>query len=110
MLHDDGQNGYGCFWLKIEFMCHTNTSWWRSFVRKPRLLVKPSAEQVCWEAGVRAEESVEQAHSTVNRLVFSRATKTIGSFAVVDDVLEKSEQVHVALLALTESESFATRS
>ena len=41
---------------------------------------------------VRAEEIVETAHSTVNRLVFSRATKTIGPVA-----MKRSEKtaVHV---------------
>ena len=47
--------------------------WWN-------LVLKPSIEHLCWETDdrlVHAEVSVETAHSTVNRLVLSRTTKTI---------------------------------
>ena len=56
----------------------------------------PSIEHLCGRL-VRAVESVETAHSTVNRLEFSRATKTIGSFAV-----KRSEKIAVHVNVGTE--------
>ena len=53
-----------------------------------------------WETAdrsVRAEEIVGAAHSAVNRLVFSRPTKTIGSSAV-----KLSENIAVHVIVGTE--------
>ena len=47
--------------------------------------------QDCWwnDRLARAEESVETAHSAVNRLVFSKATETVGSLvATVEEFLK----------------------
>ena len=84
---------------------HGSEDWWANQDYLRNLVWKPSVEHLCWETGyglVRAEERVETAHRTVNRLVFSRTTKTIGTFAV-----KRSEQIVVHVTGGTKRDGYS---
>ena len=97
--HDDRHDGYGCSGSRpsscvVRAWFVNQDCWWNLILEAECLTLALEKLTTDWYV---MRESVETVHSTVNRLVFSRAMKTIGSFAV-----KRSEKFAVHLTVGTE--------